>query len=52
MRGRWTIYGVPLVEHCFSGIKFLDKKYLRADSAYCHEQVGLTRFGGQFCYAA
>jgi hypothetical protein len=26
---------VPLIEHCFSGLKFTDEKYFRADSAYC-----------------
>jgi hypothetical protein len=46
--------GVPLIEHCFSGIKFLDKKYLRADSAYCHEQVLRTciRLGVSYTIAA
>lgn len=28
---------VPLIEHCFSGLKFTDKKFFRADSAYCWE---------------
>jgi hypothetical protein len=26
---------VPLIEHCFSGLKFAEKKFFRADSAYC-----------------
>lgn len=29
---------VPLIEHCFSGLKFTDEKYFRADSAYCWEE--------------
>lgn len=28
---------VPLIEHCFAGLKFTDEKYFRADSAYCWE---------------
>ena len=28
---------VPLIEHCFAGLKFSDEKYFRADSAYCWE---------------
>ena len=26
---------VPLIEHCFSGLKFGEEKYFRGDSAYC-----------------
>ncbi|MCM2279483.1 MAG: IS1380 family transposase [Oligoflexia bacterium] len=30
---------LPLIDHCFSGTKFEQKKYFRADSAYCYEDV-------------
>jgi hypothetical protein len=29
---------VPLIRECFSGLKFSDKKYFRADSAYCWQE--------------
>jgi hypothetical protein len=28
---------VPLIEQCFSGMKFSDEKYARMDAAYCYE---------------
>ena len=30
---------VPLIEHCFAGLKFKEKKFYRADSAYCYAEV-------------
>lgn len=30
---------VPLIEHCFRGLKFTEQKFFRADSAYCYEAV-------------
>ncbi len=30
---------LPLIDHCFSGLKFEQKKFFRADSAYCYEGV-------------
>jgi hypothetical protein len=29
---------VPLIEHCFSSLKYTEEKYFRADSAYCWEE--------------
>ena len=44
----------PLIEQCFSGLKFQDKKFFRADSAYCYEEVirTLIRFGVSYTIAA
>jgi hypothetical protein len=36
---------VPLIQHCFSGLKFTDEKYFRADSAYCWEEPIRTLIG-------
>lgn len=30
---------VALIEHCFAGLKHTEKKFFRADSAYCYEDV-------------
>jgi Transposase DDE domain group 1 len=30
---------IPLLQHCFSGLKFADTKFFRADSAYCYQDV-------------
>jgi len=30
---------LTLLEHCFSGLKFGEEKFFRADSAYCYEAV-------------
>jgi hypothetical protein len=30
---------IPLLERCFAGMKFNEKKFLRADSAYCYQDV-------------
>lgn len=45
---------VPLIEHCFSGTKFSDEKYFRADSAYCWEDPirALVRLGVRYTIAA
>jgi hypothetical protein len=45
---------VPLIEHCFSGLKFSDEKYFRADSAYCWEDPirALIRLGVRYTIAA
>lgn len=44
----------PFIENCFSGLKFTDKKFLRADSAYCHEDPIRTciRMGVSYTIAA
>ena len=43
-----------LIEHCFSGMKFADEKYYRADSAYCYGEVvtTLVRLGVTYAIAA
>jgi hypothetical protein len=45
---------VPLIEHCFSGMKFSDEKFFRADSAYCWELPirTLVRLGVTYTIAA
>jgi hypothetical protein len=45
---------VPLIEHCFAGFKFEEKKYFRADSAYCWEDPlrTLIRLGVTYTVAA
>jgi hypothetical protein len=45
---------VPLIEHCFSGLKFTDEKYFRADSAYCWEDPlrTLIRLGATYTITA
>lgn len=45
---------VPLIEHCFSGLKFNDEKYFRADSAYCWKEPleALIRLGVTYTIAA
>src|SRR5581483_2147877 len=30
---------IPLLKHCFSGLKFSDAKFFRGDSAYCYQDV-------------
>jgi len=44
----------PLIEHCYSGLKFTEKKFFRADSAYCYENVIriLMRLGVTYTIAA
>ena len=45
---------VPLIEQCFSGYKFSDKKFFRADSAYCWEDPirALIRLGVTYTITA
>jgi hypothetical protein len=45
---------VPLIEQCFSGLKFTDEKYFRADSAYCWQDPikALIRLGVTYTIAA
>ncbi len=45
---------VPLIEHCFSGLKFTEEKYFRADSAYCWQDPikTLIRLGVTYVIAA
>ena len=45
---------VPLIEHCFAGLKFKEKKFYRADSAYCYAEViqTLIRLGVTYTIAA
>jgi hypothetical protein len=45
---------VPLIEQCFSGLKYADEKYFRADSAYCWEEPlrALIRLGVTYAIAA
>lgn len=45
---------VPLIEHCFFGMKFQEEKYFRADSAYCYEEVlrALIRLGVTYTITA
>jgi hypothetical protein len=45
---------VPLIEHCFSGLKYGDEKYFRGDSAYCWEEPvrALIRLGATYTIAA
>ena len=45
---------VPLIEHCFAGLKFTDEKYYRADSAYCWSDViqTLIRLGVTYTITA
>jgi hypothetical protein len=45
---------VPFIEHCFSGYKFTDEKYFRADSAYCWKDPleTLIRLGVTYTIAA
>jgi Transposase DDE domain group 1 len=45
---------VPLIEHCFSDLKFDVEKYFRADSAYCWEEPirALIRLGVTYTIAA
>lgn len=45
---------VPLIERCFSGYKFADEKYFRADSAYCWQDPikALIRLGVTYVIAA
>lgn len=43
-----------MIERCFSGLKFSDEKYLRADSAYCWQDPikALIRLGVTYVIAA
>jgi Transposase DDE domain group 1 len=45
---------VSLIEHCFSGLKFGEEKYFRADSAYCWREPleTLIRLGVTYTIAA
>ena len=45
---------VPMIERCFSGLKFTDEKYFRADSAYCWQEPlrALIRLGVTYTVAA
>ena len=45
---------VPLIEHCFSDLKFGEEKYFRADSAYCWREPleTLIRLGVTYTIAA
>jgi len=45
---------VPLIEQCFSGLKFSEEKYFRADSAYCWKDPieTLIRLGVTYTIAA
>jgi len=45
---------VPLIEHCFLGLKFNEEKYFRADSAYCWREPleALIRMGVTYTIAA
>lgn len=45
---------VSLIEQCFSGLKYEEEKYFRADSAYCHEENfrALIRLGVTYAIAA
>lgn len=45
---------VPMIERCFSGLKFTDEKYFRADSAYCWQEPlrALIRLGATYVIAA
>ena len=45
---------VPMIERCFSGLKFNDEKYFRADSAYCWQDPlkALIRLGVTYVIAA
>jgi hypothetical protein len=45
---------VPLIEQCFSGLKYSDEKYFRGDSAYCWEDPvrTLIRLGVTYAIAA
>jgi hypothetical protein len=45
---------VPLIEQCFSGLKFGEEKYFRADSAYCWREPleTLIRLGVTYTIAA
>lgn len=45
---------VPMIERCFSGLKFGEEKYFRADSAYCWQEPlrALIRLGVTYVIAA
>ena len=45
---------VPLIEQCFSGMKFSEEKFFRADSAYCWEDPirTLVRLGVTYAISA
>jgi len=45
---------VPMIERCFSGLKFGEEKYFRADSAYCWQDPlrALIRLGVTYVIAA
>lgn len=45
---------VPMIERCFSGLKFAEEKYFRADSAYCWQEPikALIRLGVTYVIAA
>jgi hypothetical protein len=45
---------VPMIERCFSGLKFTDEKYFRTDSAYCWQEPlrALIRLGVTYVIAA
>ncbi len=45
---------IPLIEQCFSGLKFSEAKFFRADSAYCYSDViqALMRLGVSYTIAA